>query len=76
MERLSPYLTTILAMLIAHPFFLVGLKAASNGSEVTKGKVTNRFNYGFSLILLIFMIAHIQTETFYAAGLLEMFKPE
>ncbi|EHV5549121.1 NrfF protein [Vibrio vulnificus] len=74
MELLSTYLTIIMVMLIAYPFVLVGLKAASNGCEVTK--VTNRFNYGFSLILLIFMIAHIQTETFYAAGLLEMFKPE
>ncbi|EGR0099827.1 NrfF protein [Vibrio vulnificus] len=76
MELLSTYLTIIMVMLISYPFVLVGLKAASNGCEVTKVKVTNRFNYGFSLILLIFMIAHIQTETFYAAGLLEMFKPE
>lgn len=76
MDLLSTYLTVIMVMLVAYPFVLIGLRFATSDCDLTQSKITNRFNYGFALVLLVLMIAHIQTETFHAVGLLELFRPE
>jgi hypothetical protein len=75
-SSLSTYLAAMMVLLIGYPFGLVGVKLANSGCRVAKQKWVNRFNYFFALILLIFMIAHIHSDTFLAIELLQLFKPE
>ncbi|WP_436322504.1 NrfF protein [Vibrio cidicii] len=75
-SSLSTYLAVMMALLIGYPFALVGVKLANSGCRLAKQKWVNRFNYFFALILLIFMIAHIHSDTFLAIELLQWFQPE
>ncbi|EPF2927369.1 NrfF protein [Vibrio navarrensis] len=75
-SSLSTYLAAMMVLLIGYPFGLVGVKLANSGCRVAKQKWVNRFNYFFALILLIFMIAHIHSDTFLAIDLLQWFKIE
>ncbi|KGK11015.1 NrfF protein [Vibrio navarrensis] len=75
-SSLSIHLAAMMVLLIGYPFGLVGVKLANSGCRVAKQKWVNRFNYFFALILLIFMIAYIHSDTFLAIELLQLFKPE